>query len=114
LIKSASNWGKRASKEDICATLIVRTSSLNPIDMTTLNVEDVDLSALTSALASTLGPAVDGPGIVGRTAMRDATAAELDCSQLEAEQVVDTLILQGFARLAKDEDGREVWRLRPE
>lgn len=78
--------------------------------MATLDVEQVDLAWLASTLQESLGAAIAGP-LDGRTAMRDAAAEELGCSLLEAENVVDTLIARGFARLERDEEGREAWRL---
>jgi hypothetical protein len=33
----------------------------------------------------------------GRTALRDAVVEELRCSELEAEEIVDTLVARGFA-----------------
>jgi len=78
--------------------------------MTTLNVETVDLSELARAV----GQGVDSPlegAIVGRTQIRDLVATHLACSLLEAEQLVDTMVSRGFARLEREPDGREFWRL---
>jgi hypothetical protein len=74
-----------------------------------LDVEQVDLAELTEVLRERepeLGGSLDG-----RSRMRDIVAAHLDCSMLEAETVVDTLIAQGFAHLEQDPEGREGWRL---
>jgi hypothetical protein len=32
----------------------------------------------------------------GKTCLRDALISDLDCSELEAEQVVDTMVARGF------------------
>lgn len=52
----------------------------------------------------------EGP-IVGRTALRDAVAAHLACSQLEAERLVDTLILRGCIAMVRAPGGRAVWEI---
>jgi hypothetical protein len=61
-------------------------------------VEDVDLSELRAYLARTFEGSPPEGYMLGRTAMRDAVAAHLGCSLLEAEQLVDTLMARGFVR----------------
>ena len=78
--------------------------------MTTLNVETVDLSELVSAVGQRVDSPLEG-GVVGRTQIRDLVAAHLGCSLLEAEQLVDTMVGRGFARLEREPDGREFWLL---
>ncbi|HRG95993.1 MAG TPA: hypothetical protein PLR99_07085 [Polyangiaceae bacterium] len=63
--------------------------------MTRLDPTSVDLAELAAALRAACGAVVAG-AVVGRTRMRDAVGAHLACSQLEAEQLVDTLIGRGF------------------
>jgi len=46
----------------------------------------------------TFGPAAPVGYLPGRTALRDAVVDHLECSQLQAEEVVDTMIVQGFLR----------------
>jgi hypothetical protein len=76
--------------------------------MSTLDVEQVDLAELLTLLrAHDTELAGD---LAGRSKMRDLVAAHLCCSLLEAEVLVDTLIARGFARLVRDEEGREGWR----
>ena len=55
-------------------------------------------------------PLIPGGEIAGRSKMRDLVAAHLGCSLLEAEELVDTLIARGFARLERDPEGRVGWR----
>jgi hypothetical protein len=38
----------------------------------------------------------------GKTAIRDAVASRLHCSQLRSEELVDTLSIQGFAHFVGD------------
>lgn len=78
--------------------------------MATLDIEQVDLAALVEAIRSRLAAPIAG-AVIGRTQMRDVVAEDLRCSLLEAEQLVDTLIAAGLARLERDCDGREVWHL---
>ena len=79
--------------------------------MSKLNVEAVDLGQLVDVVRSR---AEDGPltdAIVGRSILRDIVAEHLQCSMLEAEELVDTMIGRGFARLERDDAGRDVWRV---
>jgi hypothetical protein len=54
----------------------------------------IDLIWLTRRLHALF--AGDSPvgSIVGRTKLRDAVITELDCSELEAESLIDTLVAQ--------------------
>ncbi|HET8935090.1 MAG TPA: hypothetical protein VFN67_16695 [Polyangiales bacterium] len=45
--------------------------------------------------------------VVGRTLLRDQLVRSLNCSMLEAEQLVDTMIARGFIRQGELSDGRE-------
>lgn len=78
--------------------------------MATLDVESVDLAALVTAMQSRFSAPFEG-AVMGRTNMRDFVSEELECSELEAEQIVDTLVARRFARLERDADGRELWHL---
>jgi hypothetical protein len=78
--------------------------------MSTLNVENVDLGTLVELVKARVGSTVLG-AVVGRTQIRDVVAEHLGCSLLEAEQLVDTMVGRGLARLDREDDGREVWRL---
>ncbi len=73
-----------------------------------LDVEQVDLEKLAEVVRRrSEGPLVGA--ITGRSIARDIVAAYLECSLLEAAQLVDTMISRGFARLERDGDGRQVW-----
>jgi hypothetical protein len=76
---------------------------VSPID-----VEQIDLAALTQSLAERVGPIGREGDLAGRTAFRDATVDALDCSELEAELIVDTLVARGFLVLRG-----ETWTVRP-
>ncbi len=76
-----------------------------------LSVEDIDLAELTAALRSRFGGVPPVGYLDGRTALRDAVAERLECSTLEAEEIVDTLVARGFVRYQGDpaaalDDGR--------
>jgi hypothetical protein len=64
--------------------------------------EQLDLSALVRGLIEDLQTASLLGYIRGKTAMRDAVANRLHCSQLSSEELVDTLIVQGFAHYTGD------------
>lgn len=85
---------------------------LPPTSMPNLDIEQVDLAELVEVLRSTGVPLIGE--LTGRSQMRDVIAEHLECSMLEAEELVDTLISLGFARLLRDPEGLEGWRLSPE
>jgi hypothetical protein len=79
--------------------------------MKPLSIEEVDLAELTEALRQRFSGAAPAGYLDGRTALRDAVVDQLGCSELEAEDIVDTLVAQGFARYEGDpsaawDDGR--------
>jgi hypothetical protein len=80
-----------------------------------LAVEEVDLAVLVEALSSRFGRTPPSGYLGGRTALRDAVADELGCSDLEAEELVDTLVARGFVRYEGDphvpEDDNRAWVL---
>jgi hypothetical protein len=57
--------------------------------------ESVDLAVLARWLREAYGSSVEG-SVVGRTMLRDEVVRRLGCSQLEGEQLVDTMIARGF------------------
>ena len=76
-----------------------------------LSVEDVDLAELLGALRVRFANARPIGYLDGRTVLRDAVVDELGCSDLEAEELVDTLVARGFVRYegnpqAPEDDGR--------
>lgn len=59
----------------------------------------VDLQRLSTSLQRLLkSPVVPGSMLEGKTVLREATMSLLRCSELEAENVVDTLVARGFAQ----------------
>jgi hypothetical protein len=71
--------------------------------------EAIDLASVVGLLRDALGPLIEGE-LIGRTQMRDALVERLGCSQLEAEQLVDTLILRGML-VECEVAGRKAWRI---
>lgn len=68
--------------------------------------ESIDLAELVSELRESCGHCIEDV-VVGRTLLRDQVVRRLNCSMLEAEQLVDTLIARGFVRQGELSDGRE-------
>lgn len=56
------------------------------------------------------GPDLPGAAL-GRTRMRDQLATHLNCSELEAEILVDTMIARGFAKRREQTDGLVLWEI---
>lgn len=73
----------------------------------------VDLSALAAQLAEVLGKSELGGPIVGRTVLRDAVVQALDCSQLQAEQLVDTMVGRNLLVFDREVGEAGVWRICP-
>ena len=67
-----------------------------------ISLEDLDLAELTRSLRERLAGAPPVGYLIGRTAMRDAVTDELHCSELVAEEIVDTLVARGFVRYQGD------------
>lgn len=67
-----------------------------------LIVENVDLAELTESLRNRFSGAPPVGYLSGRTVLRDAVASQLECSELEAEDIVDTLVARGFIRYGGD------------
>jgi hypothetical protein len=85
--------------------------------MSQLSVEEIDLAALSAAVRRRLGPTLEASYLRGRTAIRDAITDALRCSEYQAEDLVDTLELQGFVRFPHLPDdthpsGRRYWHIR--
>lgn len=79
-----------------------------------LSPEDIDLADLAETLEGSLTNIPVAGYVEGKTALRDMVVSELCCSELEAEQVVDTMVASGFLRFSGDplgpsDDG--VWRV---
>jgi hypothetical protein len=76
--------------------------------MSTLDVEGVDLAELARVATSRALGLLEG-AVTGRSLLRDVVVEHLECSMLEAETLVDTLIARGYFTLTRDDEGREIW-----
>jgi hypothetical protein len=84
--------------------------------VTPLSIEEIDLRALVDVLRGQLGEEIVASYLRGKTVLRDTIAAHLCCSDAEAEDLVETLELQGFIRFPHLEDdthpsGRRYWHI---
>ncbi len=72
-----------------------------------MNLEDVDLGDLAERIRKHI-PATEPPVgyLRGRSYFRDVVVHELGVSELEAEQLVDTLELNGYLRFQGDPSQR--------
>lgn len=68
----------------------------------TFRPEDVDLADLAEDLVRELGGTAPAGYVEGKTNVRDIVVGLLACSELESEQVVDTMIARGFLRFTGD------------
>jgi hypothetical protein len=80
--------------------------------------EDVDLATLATCLAGRFARDPPRGYVVGRSALRNAVADELHCSDLEAENLVDTMLGRGFLRFEGSATQRvdtleSVWKIKP-
>ena len=64
----------------------------------TIEPDDVDLEDLAERLEQLFGEAPPLGYLLGRTAIRDAVSAYLGCSDLQAEEIVDTMVGRGFLK----------------
>jgi hypothetical protein len=84
--------------------------------MQKIHPEEVDLAELAQALQSELvGESVAGY-LEGRTALRDQVVTVLHSSELEAEELIDTMVSRGFLRFSGDPSGSSpagFWRVDP-
>lgn len=91
------------------ATRVPGTRRANLNAMATLS--EVDLAAVAGALHSRFGDTLEHDYLDGRTVLRDAVRAYLDCSTLEAEALVDTLEAQGYLRFPRFDDATHPRRM---
>ncbi|MCP3141229.1 hypothetical protein [Pyxidicoccus xibeiensis] len=79
--------------------------------------EDLDLQQLTADLKRTLGPGEPIGYLRGKALMRDVLVSTKGFSELEAEELIDTLELRGFLRFLGDPSERSVadahWDISP-
>lgn len=77
--------------------------------------ESIDLAQLASELARAFSNNPPAGYLLGKTAFRDAVTDLLACSQLEAEEIVDTMIDCGFLQYegatASGVDDLRIWRI---
>ncbi len=79
-----------------------------------MRLQEIDLASLAINIRSALPFPATGY-LYGKTELRDATVKLLDCSLLEAEQLVDTMVARGFVSYDAEGETAEdpgVWRFR--
>jgi hypothetical protein len=81
-----------------------------------ISVANIDLRWLAERLRARVGSSIEASYLRGRTVLRDSVAAELRCSDEVAEELIDTLELQGFVRFPQLEDEthpqtRQIWEI---
>jgi hypothetical protein len=69
-----------------------------------ITVEEIDLQKLAGVLRRRYGRHLYASYLRGKTLMRDAVESELQCSDYEAEQLVETLEMMGYLRFPHLED----------
>ena len=89
----------------------IRDDSVNNVQ---LSIEQLDLAQLTAALRRRYGRHLFASYLRGKTLMRDALEDLLRCSDSVAEELVETLELQGYLRFphladATHPDNRHAW-----
>ena len=70
--------------------------------------DDLDLRQLTEDIKRTLGPGEPVGYLRGKSLMRDLLVHMKGFSELEAEELIDTLELRGFLRFLGDPTERSV------
>jgi hypothetical protein len=81
--------------------------------MQKLYPEDVDLADLAHALQAECAGGLAGY-LEGRTLLRDRVMSTLGSSELEAEELIDTMVSRGFLRFSGDPRGSSpagFWRV---
>ncbi len=72
-----------------------------------MNLEELDLSDLAARLRRHIPPTEPPVGYLrGRSYFRDVIVHEIGCSELEAEELVDSLEMNGFLRFEGDPSER--------
>lgn len=83
-----------------------------------LNIEEIDLAVVSSALERMFVGSPPEGYVRGRTAIRDALAQHLRCDEAEAERLVETMLGRGFLRFNGDPgiaaESGEIWIIRSE
>lgn len=70
-------------------------------DVNQVLFEEIDLRSLAASLRRMLGRYLTAGYLDGKTILRDAVAAQLGCSDFQAEELVETLELNGFVRFPR-------------
>jgi hypothetical protein len=72
-----------------------------------MTIEDIDLGDLAERIRRHIPPTEPPVGYLrGRSYFRDVVTHELGCSELEAEELVDSLEMNGFIRFRGDPSER--------
>jgi hypothetical protein len=83
-----------------------------------MNPEEIDLRELAEELRASLHGAEPLGYLRGKALMRDALVKERGYSELEAEELIDTLELQGYLHFLGDPAKRSVadshWDIQPD
>lgn len=74
-----------------------------------MDIEDIDLEALARTIKQHIPPGEPPVGYLrGRSYFRDVIAQALRCSDVEAEQLVDTLEINGYLHFEGNPSERSV------
>ncbi len=76
-----------------------------------MDFDSIDLASVGEHLRDVYGSRVEG-AIVGRTRLRDEVAQYCSLSLLQAEELVDTMIMRGFITEESRDDGWIGWTIR--
>jgi hypothetical protein len=76
-----------------------------PVDSMQWEIVVIDPSRASSTLRERFGALVDADYLPGKTAMRDALCDRLGLSQLEAEELCDSLEARGILRFVRSPEG---------
>jgi hypothetical protein len=74
-----------------------------------MDIDDIDLEQVAALLRQHIAPGDPPVGYLrGRSYFRDVIAHELRCSEMQAEELVDTLEMNGYLRFEGDPSERSV------
>lgn len=93
---------KPLNTRHVLSTLLVLSAVGSPEATMERDIESIDLAALARNVSAALGGASLQGYLRGRTVIRDAVARELECSDVVAENVVETMIGRGLLRFDGD------------
>ena len=104
------NWGK---VHRTWTTSSARTRDVRVLEsVMQFSIDDVDLASVAQRLKRVFSNAPPQGYVLGRSAFRDAVVEQLGCSELEAENLVDTLVNLGYLRFKgspEQVDNLEPW-----